>query len=765
MNKNIVVSIFIFFAICLNTKGQTSAEQKSLAQILTTLEQRYDIIFSFINADIEKLKATIPSEILSLEESIEHLEKKLPLVFIALKNTIVIQKKPDAFFTDQSLEEVLITQYLARGITLNTNGSISINPRDFESISGLSEPDVLASVKSLPGISSTDESVTNLNIRGGTNDQNLILWDGIKMYQSGHFFGLISAFDPYSINKINVTKNGSSARMGDGVSGTVEMLLDQTPTKSLKGNAGFNLLQGSALVKIPLFKKLSVHLSARRSITDLVETRTYSQYFDHVFQDTEVSNSESTVGRSIDDNQRFFFYDISGKLLFDISEKNKISASFITINNNFNFLEQAENTSLNLALESGLKQENIAGNITYKRQWSPKFKSQFSGYISNYKLSGVNYDIVNDQRLDQFNEVLDLGLKLDGVYSLSSSKNLLVGYQFNETGVTNSVRVNAPPLFNLITEVVISHAGYIEYNQSTKTTNLALGFRTTNYPEFSKTFLEPRLNASWKFLDGFRLHLLGELKHQATSQIIQQSNDFLGIIKRRWVIVNNDDVAMVQSQQISLGSTYNYNKWLISVEGYIKNVTGINSRSQGFRNQFQFTNTNGEYQIKGIDFLIQKRYKSFRSWLGYSLSENVYTFEALNEGAAFPNSIDMRHSVTFNNTYTFKKLSAAIGFNWHTGIPTTTVLSETSTPVSINDLQFNSPNGSNLDSFFRTDIALNYSLKVSEKLNGTIGLSVWNIFNQQQIIEQYYANINGEASQFDQESLGLTPNLNLRLFF
>ncbi|WP_271855282.1 TonB-dependent receptor plug domain-containing protein [Patiriisocius marinus] len=765
VNKSKLLFIFQLFILTWTATGQVNTERFTLPQVLAIIENRYNVTFSYMVDDVSDLKAKIPSETLKLEESLIDLELQLPLTFLVLKNTIAIQKRSDTPIANQALDEVLITQYLARGITLKTNGTVDIKPKEFEIIPGLSEPDVLASVKSLPGISSTDESVTNLNIRGGTNDQNLILWDGIKMYQSGHFFGMISAFDPYNINKINITKNGTSASMGDGVSGTIDMILDQNPASILKGSAGFNLLQGSSQLEIPITKKLGVHLSARRSITDVLETATYKSYFDRVFQDTEVTNKTNTLDRSVMDNQKFYFYDISGKLLYNISDKDKISASFITINNEFNFLEQAENSTLNQTLESGLKQQNNAGNLIYKRQWNNSFQTKISGYLSNYKLSGINFDINNNQRLDQFNEVLDLGLKLDGTYSLSTSQKLLAGYQFNETGVTNAVNVNAPPLFNFIKSVLRVHAIYAEYSRKNETTNIAVGFRATTYPKLSETFIEPRLNASWQLLDNFRLHLLGELKHQSTSQIIQQSNDFLGIIKRRWVIANNDDVAILQSQQVSLGSTYNYNKWLISVEGYFKYVKGINSRSQGFRNQFQFVNTNGEYQVKGIDFLIQKRYKSLRSWLGYSVSKNTYTFDELNNGEAFDNSVDMRHAITFNNSYTFNKLSVAIGFNWHTGIPTTTVLSENQSPVSTSELQFNSPNGDRLASFFRTDVALHYSLKISKSLKSTIGLSIWNVLNQKQTIDRYYANIDGVASQFEQESLGLTPNVSVRLYF
>jgi hypothetical protein len=312
---------------------------------------------------------------LSLTEALSGLESQFPLQFFLLEDSIIIQHKEADSFSNQVLSEVLLSQYLAKGVSLNKDRSVTIKPKGFNIIPGLSEPNVLASVKSLPGISSTDEFVTNLNIRGGTNDQNLILWDGIKMCQSGHFFGMISAFDPYIIHKINVIKNGTSTKLGDRVSGRIEMMLYQEPNDKVDGSAGFNLIAGSALVKTPLSKKITLQISARRSNTDLIETATYSQYFDRVFQDTEVTNSDNVADRSVINNQKFFFYDISGKLLFDLSKKDKLSASFISINNEFNFLEPAENTLLNQALERGLKQQNNAGSLRYKRQWSPRYNT------------------------------------------------------------------------------------------------------------------------------------------------------------------------------------------------------------------------------------------------------------------------------------------------------------------------------------------------------------------------------------------------------
>src|SRR5690606_38083480 len=87
----------------------------------------------------------------------------------------------------EELDEVIVYKFLTSGIIKEKDASISLNTSEFGILPGLIEPDVLQTVQALPGIKSIDETVSDINVRGGTNDQNLILWNGIKMYQSGHF--------------------------------------------------------------------------------------------------------------------------------------------------------------------------------------------------------------------------------------------------------------------------------------------------------------------------------------------------------------------------------------------------------------------------------------------------------------------------------------------------------------------------------------------------------------------------------------------------
>jgi len=136
---------------------------------------------------------------------------------------------------------------------------------------------------SLPGVLSVSETVADINVRGGTNDQNLILYEGIRMYQTGHFFGLISAFNPNLIDKVTVTKNGAKAKYSSGVSSIVSIENSDDIDPSYKAGVGANLISVDGFTKVQFSKKTELQLSARRSFTDWLLSPTYDAYLDRIW--------------------------------------------------------------------------------------------------------------------------------------------------------------------------------------------------------------------------------------------------------------------------------------------------------------------------------------------------------------------------------------------------------------------------------------------------------------------------------------------------
>ena len=771
MNKTTLVflNVILFFFSFTQTQEQIVEEEKqSLISVLKQIESQYEIRFSYADANLINKTIDVPPKNLSLEELLEYLEVNTFLIFEKLNNNSIIirnfsKRKP---FKTQFLDEILITNYLTKGISTKNDGNINIEPQQFGILPGLIEPDILQTIQALPGVQSVDERVSNINVRGGTHDQNLILWDGIKMYQSGHFFGLISAFNPYLTQNVVVSKNGTSAIYGDGVSSIIDMQSSNTIGKEFLGGVGLNMINADVFGKIPLGEKTELQLSARRSVTDLIITPTFDQYFKRIFQDTDLTNNQGETNNSISKNENFYFYDVTAKLLYNISKKDKIRVNFLNIYNKIEYEEQSRINDVTEILNSNLTQRNLATGIEYLRDWNSNLTTTAQVYLSNYALDATNFDVINNQRLIQENEVYDGGLKLHYEYNISKNLFSIGGYQFTEVGISNLEDVNNPIFRRFIKEVIRTHSVFneLKYTSNSNNTNAKIGIRANYIEKLAETLIEPRLSFSQRFLEYFRLEILGELKSQTTSQIIDLQNDFLGVEKRRWILSNNTDIPIIKSEQVSAGIHFNKNELLISAEAYIKDVDGITTRSQGFQNQYQFINDIGSYQIKGIDFLIHKQFSNINTWLSYSYSKNDYTFKNLNSGKPFPNNLDIQHALTFAGTYTLNDFKFALGVNWRNGKPFTEP--DAQTPITNNIINYNGPNSSNLDDYLRADLSGTYKFQIGDTSHAIIGFSLWNILDKTNIINTYYTvDDSDNVTKIENQSLGITPNVSFRVRF
>ncbi|XLS28449.1 carboxypeptidase-like regulatory domain-containing protein [Flavobacteriaceae bacterium M23B6Z8] len=668
----------------------------------------------------------------------------------------------------QELEEVVVMNILARGISERLDGSIELAPEEFGILPGLSEPDVLQTIQALPGIESVNETISNINIRGGTHDQNLILWDGIKMYHTGHFFGLISAFNPYLTKKVSVVKNGTSAYYNDGVSSLVSMETNDQVASEFSGGAGFNLISADAFARIPISKKLSAQVSARRSVTDYFNTPTFERFFERSFQDTEIRNTtnpDDTEANQITGNENFFFYDFAAKLLFDASDKDQFRLSAINVNNRLTYDEFS--SERNETRTSSLDQNNLGLGGRWLHYWSPRFTTIVSGYLSKYNIEAINNDVDTQQRLRQENQVLETGGKITSITQIKDSIVLKSGYQFYEVGVTNGVEVDNPDFFSNRRGVLRNHALFSEATWQGTKTFLRAGVRVNYIPKFTRWIPEPRINFRHEFNQGWSIKALGEFKSQYVSQVIDLQEDFLGIDKRRWIIANEEDTPVITSKQVSGGFQYKKKGWLVSAEAYFKDVDDISSRSQGFQDQNQGINTTGGYRVSGTELLINKRTSKYSIWFTYTLAKNDYTFDDLNP-STFPNSSDIRHSLSFAGSYTYKKLRLSLGLNYRSG--TAFTLPDSGDPVNEDvvpfEINYAMPNGANLEDYIRGDVSAIYDFKLTKKTPASLGVSVLNILNRKNLINSYFRlDENNELQRVDSRSLGITPNLSFRVNF
>lgn len=759
--KRYILIVFLSLICTLRVNAQETNTAISLNEILSVLENRFNVQFNYAEDAVSNIVIEAPAENLSLNATLRYLEAQTNFAFIITDNkTILVITKVNGLGL-QKLSEVLVSGYIVKGINKLNDGTFEIDISDFDILPGLIDTDVLQAVQAFPGIQSINETVSNINIRGGSHDQNLILWDNIKMYQSGHFFGLISMFNPQITQRVTLNKNGSSTELTDGVSGTIAMETSTEVNNKFKGNVGVSFIDFNGFGDVPIGEKSSLQVAARKSISDFTQTPTYNNFFERISQDTEVEDNTMDI---VNSDKEFNFYDVSLRWLYQINAKEKLQVNFISAANELVFNENVMSNMVEDSRKSSLTQNSIAGAIKYSRVWNSKWQTTFEGYETDYKLRSVNANILESQRFLQENIVSETSLKLKAKYSASDRWQLLNGYHFVETKITNLDDVDNPLFKLLISEVVRTHGVFsqIAFKSKNRKTNFSSGLRYNYIEKFNRHILEPRFLFSHKFLNHFSIDVLGELKHQNTSQVINFQNDFLGIEKRRWQLSNGKDIPVIRSQQASLGLTFSKAGWLVNAEAYYKKVKGITTQSQGFQNQYEFVRTSGTYEVKGVDFILRKQLSSFNSWLSYSFMGNDYNFKNLPE-TSFRSNFDITHAITLGTNYTAKKLKISAGLNWNSGRPTTL-------PVFGNEIineaiNYSATNSENLQDYFRVDVSAIYNFNLGKDIKANLGVSIWNLLNRKNTINTFYRINNNTVDAVEQRSLGITPNVIFRVNF
>jgi hypothetical protein len=746
-----IFSITKTFKICGYLKDAQSLKALEGATVLGGIENTVSASNGFFEIVVNSLEEEIIISFLGFKT----LQKKVS--FFDLDNCLSVEM----YQQEMQIASIVLEGYIVRGIDKNTDGTTTIDFSKFTALPGLIETDVLQTVKALPGVQSVDETVSNINIRGGSHDQNLILWDGIKMYQSGHFFGLISSFNPQITKTATVITNGTDASYTDGVSGTIQMNTDDRIQKDFNGSIGLNFISADVFADLPTGQNSSVQVAARRSVDDVVRTPTYDTYFERVTQQTEIdANIESVLNA----NQNFSFYDTSLRWLYHPSDKDRLRLNFILINNDLSFDETSTANETLESRKSSLSQYSIAAGLSYERDWNDQFSTHFDVYNTDYKLQAVNANILEGQLFAQENSVSETGVKLKGTYHWEHL-SLDAGYQFVESEVVNQNDVDVPRFLRRDSEILREHAVFaqLQFQNNDRSIVLRPGVRLNYIKKFDVILIEPRLSISKKLGSDFQIEALGEFKHQNTSQIINFQNDFLGVEKRRWQLADNESIPILRSKQASLGFQYADNGWLVDATSYYKEVDGITSQSQSFTTKYEFEKATGSYNIIGVDVLVRKQIQKVSSWLSYSFMVNEYTFEQFEENQ-FPSNFDTTHSFTLGTTYSNDVVNISTGLNYRTGKPTSVPL--LGNEINRGEVNFDTVNDRRLPDYIRADLSALYKLKLTDGLRSEIGASIWNVFNSDNAINNYYRiNAENTVDKFSRSALGLTTNFMIRLKF
>lgn len=673
--------------------------------------------------------------------------------------------------SNEQLKEVLIDQ-ISDGTGNNYDGSIILSADDFRSVTSSPDPDIFESLQLLPGVASPSESNSDLHIRGGTPDQNLILWNGITIYHNSHFFGMISALNPHQISNVKIFRSGASAQYGNRISGVIDMRSDRRLPEKVGGSFGANFNYMDALLKLPIKKdKVGMSLSFRRSYNDFIKTPTFNNYSDRVFQNTVISDNQAFDSEYSKTNTDFYFKDLSLNTTINFSDDQKLYVNYLY---SINDLDHSFSIDEYYNSKDGLKIRNQGLSLISEGRWSRNVRHSIKGEYSYYNLDynyrgDFNSGLFDNNR--KTNTIQEFGLDAHIQIRLKPWSKLRTGFQLSSQTVDYSyVRETESPDNNYIDRNNGDENSYAFFSEfqfnKEKDFFINLGLRFNYLSSAKNIFFEPRLYAKVKLAQPLYIKIAASIKNQNLSQILEfQTTDF-GLENQVWGLADNLNIPILKSKQVSGGIEWEKGGVSIGIETYFKQDEGLTSVSKAFVNRNVFY-AEGKSKTWGFDALFRKRAQKFNYLLSYSLIKTNYKFPDLNQGNTFRGNFDIRHALAAAYTYHWQSFEFSLNWKWRTGKPYTPANNVDPENGQIN---YDIINSRRLPNYHRLDFSTAYTFKLSgsKTRNVKLGFSLQNLYDKKNVLDKSYLSYYDETyylNELKSYSLGITPNIFVRFEF
>ncbi len=658
------------------------------------------------------------------------------------------------------------------------SGRISFTGKQLEKLPGLlGEKDVIKTLQLMPGINMGKEGSSGILVRGGDQGQNLLLLDGMPVYNVNHLFGFFSVFTPEIINSVDVYKGGFPARYSGRLSSVIDIRLKEGNLYKRKLDFTVGTISSKLIYESPIQKgKSSFVFAIRRTYADLLYTP-----FNAIKSEDMYFTTKTWSG--------YNFYDINLKSNFILSKKDRIYFSIYTGRDKLFISEKDEYNQIELEImgagETGKLEiqsdyTNQWGNLTLSSRWnhlfSEKLFSNTTLSYSTYKyktIVGNNYleeatdTIIENTSFLNLSSIKDMGVASDFDYFVLPWLKILSGVRVNwRTFVPGKLDINfiskSNPSENYArnvhnkSESIIESNLYVENHLSISHKlfiNAGLAFLMVGNKDNNFFSLQPRLMANYKVSSN--LAFFGSFTDMA--QPVHLLVDNGSIIPVDMWVPSVENLKPARSRQFDVGLKYSFNEMVeFKAEMYQKSMQNV----VNYKNGESFISldetwydkiTQGKGNSKGIELLLSKVSGKLTGWAAYSLSETTRQFDYLNKGKPFAFKYDSRHQLKLVGMYSpNSKIDLTTSWVYESGIPITlsllayggepqysrSLISGLLYGIRFSDNMIYKPenvsyysgiNEQRLPAYHRLDVGINFN-KQKKKGVRTWNLSVYNVY-------------------------------------
>ena len=686
------------------------------------------------------------------------------------------------------------------------------------------EVDILKAVQLLPGVQSS-EGTSGFYVRGGGPDQNLILLDGVPVYNSSHLGGLFSVFNADAIKTVRLTKGGFPARFGGRLSSVLQIDMKEGNMKEFKGDATIGLISSKLTLEGPIIKnKTSFIVSARRTYADLL------------IKPFLPNNNDLNL----------YFYDLNAKINHKISKTDRIYLSAYmgddVFNVDFTGSEDKDGRSGGPKSTENIHQESMNfglgyGNITSTLRWNHLFSNKlFSNttltysryqFNTNFGLENSNSeDTVYNSSLDSLfsgetsenisfgyiSGIEDFGARIDFDYIPNPNHDIKFGISYTHhqffPGETNlNLSINSPDSsqnFGLDTMINFSertnvHESFLYIEDNVRITyrlkaNIGVHIGYYSLSDYSAKYsncfdyltdkdyysVQPRISARYLLNDEWSVKAsYSEMKQN----IHLLSNSSVGLPSDLWVPAIDSVPSQTSKQWATNVSTELFGgTYELSVEGYYKIMSNLITYKEGYSNLSSTESwensieTGGEGESYGGELFLQKKKGKTTGWIGYTLSWTNRRFDNISFGEWYPYKYDRRHDFSLVLSHKFND-RIDVGGTWvygtgnamtfpqsvYLGMPHTSNWEEGGSFVEMVE-SYGDRNSTRMNPYHRLDLGVNFHKKRKNYLR-TFSVGAYNVYNRKNPFFVYLSEEDNQRVAKQVSLFPIIPSISYRIQF
>jgi len=675
-------------------------------------------------------------------------------------------------------EVVVIASKAEKAVKSTQLSTISIPVKQIQMLPVfLGEPDVIKALQLLPGVQSGSEGASGLYVRGGGPDQNLILLDGVPVYNVNHLFGFFSVFNPSSLSNVTLYKGSYPARYGGRLSSVLDIRMKEGNMQEFHGEASIGVISSKFSVEGPLIKdRMSFIISARRT------------YIDYLMRPLIKYASEGNVFG-------YYFYDLNGKINLKLNDKHHIYLSAYTGRDEFYANIEDDYRSEGITQTNTLNASIWWGNLTTAFRWnymiSPQLFSNTTltystyNYVTSLSQNFMESGTENRVGMGYNSGIFDLAAKVDFDWNPLPEHNIKFGANYTKHAFNpgiSSLQIKFSELldttFNTINQEIHANEmyGYFEDNfEITKKLKVNFGLHASMFQVESKNYfsLEPRISARYLINDNLSVKAAYT---RMTQYIHLLSNSSIGLPTDLWVPVTKD-VKPQRANQYNAGVFYKINKDIdISLEGFYKHMNNaidyLAGASYMYTQHWDENVASTEGWAYGGEILLRKSLGKTTGWIGYTLAWSNRQAPEINFGEIYPVKYDRRHDISVVLMHKFNE-RVDVGATWVYGTGYAMTLENQNyitnpvfdaayaTVYYDSNKHYGGRNNYRMPAYHRLDLGVNFH-KQRKYFKRTLSFSVYNAYHRANPFMVYagYSDSNGyEDSKRSLKQISIFPIL------